>query len=109
MLAGGLVAETQRLLAQGYDPHLPAMTSLGYREVIAYLAGELTLAAAAERVKLETHRFVRHQATSFRKLDGLRWFDLARQAETEVIAAVADWLEDTWPICSHWHGCSPQV
>jgi tRNA dimethylallyltransferase len=109
MFAAGLVAETQRLLAAGYAPTLPAMTSLGYREVIAYLAGELTLAAAAERVKLETHRFVRHQATSFRKLDGLRWFDLARQAETEVIAAVADWLEDTWPICSHWHGCSPQV
>jgi tRNA dimethylallyltransferase len=94
MFAAGLVAETQRLLAAGYDPALPAMTSLGYREVIAYLAGELTLAAATERVKLETHRFVRHQATSFRKLDGLRWFDLTQQPEAEVLAAVADWLED---------------
>ena len=39
MFAQGLVAETERLLAAGYDPAPPAMTSLGYREVIAYLAG----------------------------------------------------------------------
>ncbi len=73
MMAAGLVDETQRLLAAGYSPALPAMTSLGYREIGAYLRGEVTLAAAVERIKTETHRFVRHQYTWFRRLSGVRW------------------------------------
>lgn len=92
MFAQGLVAETERLLAAGYDPALPAMTSLGYGEVIAYLAGELTQQAAAERIKIETHRFVRHQATWFRKLSGLHWFDLTLQDEAAIVDFVAAWL-----------------
>ena len=76
MVAEGLVEETQRLLDRGYDPTLPAMTSLGYREIIAYLQGNMTLAQAVERIQIETHRFVRHQMTWLRKLQGLHWFDL---------------------------------
>lgn len=76
MVAEGLVEETQRLLDKGYAPTLPAMTSLGYREMIAYLGGRMTLAQAVERIQIETHRFVRHQMTWLRKLPGLHWFDL---------------------------------
>lgn len=76
MVAEGLVEETQRLLDKGYAPTLPAMTSLGYREMIAYLGGRMTLAQAVERIQIETHRFVRHQMTWLRKLSGLHWFDL---------------------------------
>ncbi len=78
MIAHGLVAETQRLLAAGYQPPLPSISSLGYREIIAYLAGEITLATAVERIKHETHRFVRHQYTSFRKMSDIHWFDLSQ-------------------------------
>lgn len=78
MIADGLVAETQRLLAAGYQPPLPSISSLGYREIIAHLAGEITLATAVERIKHETHRFVRHQYTSFRKMSGIHWFDLSQ-------------------------------
>jgi tRNA dimethylallyltransferase len=76
MVAEGLVEETKRLLAAGYAPTLPAMTSLGYREIIAYLHGNMTLSQAVERIQIETHRFVRHQMTWFRKLPGLHWSDL---------------------------------
>ena len=76
MVDEGLVAETEALLAAGYAPTLPAMTSLGYREISAYLRGEMTLDAAIERIQIETHRFVRHQMTSFRKMPNVEWFDL---------------------------------
>lgn len=92
MFAEGLVQETGRLLAAGYAPGLPAMTSLGYREVTAYLAGKMTLRDAVERTKIETHRFIRHQATSFRKLPGLHWFDLSREDPTTVVDVVVAWL-----------------
>lgn len=94
MLAGGLIEETQRLLALGYDPRLPAMTSLGYRECIDYLAGRCDLATAAARIKHETHRYVRHQTTWFRKMPGIHWFDLETTAPAEIVAFVMVHLHD---------------
>lgn len=92
MVAAGLIAETQRLLDKGYDPALPAMTSLGYREMIAYLAGQMNLAQAIERIQIETHRFVRHQTTWFRKLPEMKWVDLAATAADTIEQQVITWL-----------------
>ncbi len=94
MVGAGLVAETQRLLAQGYAPTLPAMTSLGYREITAYLRGELALDAAVERIQIETHRFVRHQMTWLRKLPDLHWFDLGVTSSETVEEFVHKWLAE---------------
>ena len=94
MFGGGLIEETQRLLAQGYDPRLPAMTSLGYRECIDYLAGRCDLAPAAARPKHATHRYVRHQETWFRKLSGIHWFDLELVTPAEVVTFVMAQLHD---------------
>ena len=95
MVAEGLVEETRRLLAAGYAPTLPAMTSLGYREIIAYLEGTMTLDQAAERIQIETHRFVRHQMTWFRKLPGLQWFDMDVEDAGAVERFAEQWLEAT--------------
>jgi len=92
MLAAGLVEETQRLLDAGYDARLPSMTSLGYRECIDYLAGRCDLAAAAARIKTETHRYVRHQTTWFRKLRDIHWFDLETVRSEQIVAFAAAWL-----------------
>jgi len=89
MLAHGLVAETQWLWDAGYRPPLPSISSLGYREIIAYLEGNITLAIAVERIKHETHRFVRHQYTSFRKMSAIDWFDLNQAASANIYAQIA--------------------
>lgn len=90
MVEEGLIEETQRLLAAGYAPSLPAMTSLGYREIIAFLEGHMTLPQAVERIQIETHRYVRHQMTWLRKLPGLHWYDLAVATQEEIIEFVSD-------------------
>jgi tRNA dimethylallyltransferase len=93
MVGAGLVAETESLLAMGYAPPLPAMTSLGYREISAYLRGEMTLEAAVERIQVETHRFVRHQMTWLRKMPNIEWYDLSQPGSDEaVVARVAEFL-----------------
>jgi tRNA dimethylallyltransferase len=86
MVEEGLVAETEALLAAGYSATLPAMTSLGYREIGAYLRGEMTLEDAIERIQIETHRFVRHQMTWFRKMTNIQWFDLSEPGSEEAVA-----------------------
>lgn len=65
MLAAGLVDEVRGLNAAGYDCELPSMASIGYREICGHLHGELTLEAATERIKTQTHRLARMQNTWF--------------------------------------------
>ncbi|SRR5579875_423412 len=88
MLAAGLVAETEGLLARGYGWELPSMSSLGYREIGAYLRGEMTLAEAVERFKLATHAYIRRQLTWFRPDTRITWLDAAQPTEALADAAM---------------------
>ena len=69
MLSGGWPEEVRGLLDAGYGPDLPSFSSVGYREVAAYVQGSMTLAETAERVKSATHRLIRRQATWFKATD----------------------------------------
>lgn len=69
MLSGGWPEEVRELLRAGYGPELPSFSSVGYREVAAYVQGEMTLDETAERVKTTTHRLIRRQATWFKAND----------------------------------------
>lgn len=76
MIAKGLVEEVEQLRAKGFDHTLPAMSGLGYRQVWAYLEGEMSLAQCVERIKYETHRFARQQHNWFRRDDKqINWYD----------------------------------
>ena len=66
MLRGGWPEEVQELLRAGYGPELPSFSSVGYREVAAYVQGSMTLDETAERVKNATHRLIRRQAAWFK-------------------------------------------
>ncbi len=69
MLTGGWPEEVRELLRAGYGPELPSFSSVGYREVAAYVQGSMTLEETAERVKAATHRLIRRQATWFKATD----------------------------------------
>ena len=66
MLANGLVAEVEILLAAGYTRDTGALRSFGYKELIAYLDGECTYLEAVEQLKRNTRRFAKRQLTWFR-------------------------------------------
>ncbi|MGQ9926457.1 MAG: tRNA (adenosine(37)-N6)-dimethylallyltransferase MiaA [Chloroflexaceae bacterium] len=68
MIAAGLVDEVASLLAAGYDWSLPAMSSLGYIQFRPYFEGQASLAACIERLKFDTHTFIRRQSAWFRRL-----------------------------------------
>lgn len=89
MLAAGLVAETQALVARGYAWTLPSMSSLGYREIGAYLRGELPLDAARTRFEQATHAYVRRQMTWFRPDARIHWLDAALPPEALAEQALA--------------------
>ena len=76
MIAGGLLKEVRKLLENGYDWTLPAMSSLGYLQLKGYFEGTASLAEAIALIKKETRRFIRHQYNWFRLTDDrIHWFD----------------------------------
>ncbi|ACZ40664.1 MAG: tRNA (adenosine(37)-N6)-dimethylallyltransferase MiaA [Sphaerobacter thermophilus] len=74
-IAAGLVDEVRGLLEAGVPPDAPAMSAIGYGEIVAYLQGETTLPEAIERIRYNTHRYARHQTTWLRRMRGVHWFD----------------------------------
>jgi tRNA dimethylallyltransferase len=75
MLAEGLPAEVQGLLAQGYGRPLKAMRSIGYKEMTAYLAGELSMEEAVQLMKRNTRRYAKRQLTWFNADRDILWFE----------------------------------
>jgi tRNA dimethylallyltransferase len=94
MLAAGWLDEVRRLRASGLDAETPAMTSHGYRELLAVLDGRWTLEEAKTRIKWATHRLVRQQYTWFRLDDpAIAWFAADRP---DLVEAVVDHVRRTW-------------
>jgi len=73
----GFIEEVKKLISDGYDEKLPALTSLGYRQVAMYLKGNLTIEEAKQRIKWEHHGYIRRQFTWFRKRKNIVWFDIS--------------------------------
>ncbi len=93
MIEQGLVDEVRALVNRGYDLSLPAMSSLGYKQIGMFLKGELTLAAAIQQIKFATHRFVRQQYNWFRLSDSrIQWFDVADDVKPKITAQVASFM-----------------
>ncbi|MCA9951273.1 MAG: tRNA (adenosine(37)-N6)-dimethylallyltransferase MiaA [Anaerolineales bacterium] len=99
MMTAGLLAEVEGLLAAGYGSRTPAMTGLGYRQLLTHLNGEMTLDTAIERIKFETHRFARQQNNWFHRSDeNITWFDMdVAGVETAVVTFVHNWLNNGQP------------
>jgi tRNA dimethylallyltransferase len=99
MIELGLVAEVKGLLDRGYALSLPAMSGIGYKQIGMYLKGGLTLAAAIQQIKFETHRFVRRQYSWFRpKDDRIRWFDIGKGADSEIKTLVTGFIGGNYEI-----------
>lgn len=77
MIKRGFVEEVRQLLERGYSPSLPSMSGIGYRQIVQFLRGEVSLSEAVDQIKWQTHRLARHQYAWFRLNDGrIHWFDV---------------------------------
>jgi tRNA dimethylallyltransferase len=89
MWAAGLVAEVRRLVAAGLREGRTASRALGYRQVLAYLDGELTEDEARTRTVRATRRFARRQDGWFRKDPRITWLAHDRSDLTDAVTALA--------------------
>ena len=92
MLANGLVAEVESLLAAGYARDSIALRSFGYKELIAYLDGKCTYLEAVAQLKQNTRRFAKRQLTWFRKDTRIEWID--RNAIPDIVTHLLEKIEE---------------
>jgi len=75
MVEKGLVDEVKKLKDMGYHREMVSMQGLGYKEILDYLDGKITLEEAIYIIKRETRHFAKRQLTWFRRENDVIWFD----------------------------------
>ena len=83
MAERGMIEEVRVLAARGYGPDDPGMSGTGYREILGYLEGRLSLEDALDATRRATRSYARRQLTWFRnqlpadavRIDGLKPLD----------------------------------
>jgi tRNA dimethylallyltransferase len=83
MVAAGLADEVKNLISKGYDRHLNALNTVGYKEVFDYMAGIHSHEKMIELIKRNTRRFAKRQMTWFRRDQRIHWMRVSGD----------DWLE----------------
>ncbi len=90
MLAAGLDAEVRGLLAQGYSPVLGPLRSLGYKEMVSAICGEIDRATAIAQIKQNTRRFAKRQLTWFRADPHIFWIDVSALSSATVAKHICE-------------------
>ncbi len=73
MVAEGLVEEVGKLKSMGYDRTYVSMQGLGYKEILSYLDGEISLEEAVYIIKRDTRHFAKRQITWFKREKEVIW------------------------------------
>jgi tRNA dimethylallyltransferase len=75
-LRDGFLEQARSLAAAGFREGAPGLHTLGYRELLTHLRGEISLEDAVETIALRTRQLAKRQETWFRRVADVTWFDL---------------------------------
>jgi tRNA A37 N6-isopentenylltransferase MiaA len=94
MISRGWVEEVRGLLEKGYSPSLPALYSVGYREIVGHLEGRVGLVQEVQRIEYATHRFARRQHAWFRPGDSrIHWLEARGDEAGRALALAKEAIE----------------
>lgn len=83
MFNKGLIGEVKKLLDMGYSKDLVSMKAIGYKEIIPYLEGDISLKESKELLKRNTRRYAKRQLTWFRRDKRIKWIDVKQFDSTK--------------------------
>lgn len=75
MLENGLIEEVQKLRQLGFTPEMQSMKGIGYKEILYYLDGKISLSDAVELIKQGSRNYAKRQLTWFRKDKRTIWIN----------------------------------
>lgn len=93
MLQAGLIEEVKHLVARGFGDR-PPLQSVGYKEVLQFLKGELSPEQLLPMIVQGTSRLAKKQRTWFARAPETKWFDAETERDAMVAHAVS-WAKST--------------
>ena len=88
MFERGLVREVQDILKDGINERSPALSAIGYRVVVDYLKGKMTLDDAVKKFKQLIWLYAKRQVTWFKKDKRIHWV----KDDAEASRLVGEWV-----------------
>ncbi|SNZ09953.1 tRNA dimethylallyltransferase [Persephonella hydrogeniphila] len=89
MLKKGLVDEVKKLLDMGYEKSLTAKQAIGYKELIPYMKGKISLNQARDAIIKNTKNFAKRQIRTFRsKFKDWNNIDVSSYTKQEVLDTI---------------------
>ncbi|PSQ64116.1 MAG: tRNA (adenosine(37)-N6)-dimethylallyltransferase MiaA, partial [Bacteroidetes bacterium QH_1_61_8] len=89
MLDAGLLDEVREIMdIDGVRLDEPPLSTIGYREPIQHLRGEIDYAEMVRLVKRNTRRYAKRQLTWFRRYDEYTWMDAAETTSADILAHI---------------------
>lgn len=75
MISRGLIGEVEKLKKMGCKKGMVSMQGLGYKEILSYLNGEISLEEAVYIIKRDTRHFAKRQLTWFGREKDVIWME----------------------------------
>ena len=93
MLKNGLIEEVKSLKDAGVTRDCQSMKAIGYKEVYAYLDGEISYDEMAELIKKHSRNYAKRQLTFLRGMDNVNYIDVENlnDAIREISKKVKTW------------------
>ncbi len=75
MIEQGLIEETRKIIREGISINVPVFESIGYKEALGYINGELSLEKVKNHINMRTYKYAKHQMTWFKRDKDISWFE----------------------------------
>ncbi|MBD3290239.1 tRNA (adenosine(37)-N6)-dimethylallyltransferase MiaA [candidate division KSB1 bacterium] len=82
MLEKGLIDEVRHISKLGYSKNLPALQTVGYKEVFQLLDGEINRERMVELIKQKSRNYAKRQITWFNKDQRIQWYNITKTGKT---------------------------
>lgn len=85
MFDEGLEREVRALVSKGYHKGLTSMDGIGYKEMLSYINGEISLEEAKDLIKQNSRHYAKRQLTWFRREKEVTWLDKNSYSNDEIM------------------------
>ena len=94
MIESGLLDEAREFYAHGSSE--TAAAAIGYKELLPYLDGELSLETCTENLKRSTRRYAKRQLTWFSRDPDIRWYHIDEQSFEEIFKDAVSYIKEVF-------------
>ena len=88
MIEEGLIDEVKHLMNIGLSDSDISMKGIGYKEVIDFLNGKVSLDEAVEKIKRNTRNLAKRQITWFKRYDDMKWIEISGLSKEDVVEEI---------------------